>query len=562
MATRGDSKQGLVIGLVFAIILNCIFALMAYLNWQEAVDLESQRQRIAIERDTARANLNKERFLRSLYKFLAGHEDVTSKDQDQNDGMILSGNKAQFSQSKVAGETPLLQAEIAKIKEIAEKKGNFKSLEWDDDKNDFRPSYLARIRILEDVVADLRKNLDEKDNLLKDAEKRRDDALAELAKEKEKFDTKLKELSDQLVKKPVLDADEFKKSIKMLLEEQGAQIEKLTKQKMDLADEYDQKVKALENRLALELEDRKKLEERMGLVLDRLRESDWNGAVAEARRFEGKLAPINRLYYDVPRGKVVSVDRSGETVYVNIGSADRVKPQLTFSVFSRGPNGKASGERKASLEIVEIVGGHLSKCRITEITDRRNPVTSGDVLYNPAWNPSLREHIAIAGIIYLTDDRRNNTEEFMRNLEKQGTIIDAWQDPKDGSLQKGDLRLDANGISLNTSYLILGEMPLEDKEGKWRLTYGDLRRQATELGVTLVRYRDFLALVGYPLPKNAEFANKADYGEFVRPGVRPTAPALDKIKPPEINGKMMEKGMMEKGMEKMEKDGKMEEKER
>src|SRR5262249_44579428 len=111
-----------------------------------------------------------------------------------------------------------------------------------------------------------------------------------------------------------------------------------------------------------------------------------------------KTKPPNVLDYDQPKGKVVDIERSGSVVYVNLGTNDYVKPQLTFSIFGTGANGKALAQRKGALEITNILGPTLSKARITEMTDgSRDPVLKGDLLFNPAWTKSLRQHVAIAG---------------------------------------------------------------------------------------------------------------------------------------------------------------------
>src|SRR5262249_14402608 len=55
-------------------------------------------------------------------------------------------------------------------------------------------------------------------------------------------------------------------------------------------------------------------------------------------------------------------------VYINLGSADYVKPQLTFSVFEPSRTGRAEGARKGALEVVSVTGPHQSKARIVADT--------------------------------------------------------------------------------------------------------------------------------------------------------------------------------------------------
>jgi RNA polymerase sigma factor (sigma-70 family) len=88
--------------------------------------------------------------------------------------------------------------------------------------------------------------------------------------------------------------------------------------------------------------------------------------------------------------KIVAVDRKGTQVYINLGTADRVTPNLTFSIHSLGPDGKLS-KAKGTLEVVQVIGPHLSRARVTSVKDSsRDPVMRNDRLFNPTWDPEKR----------------------------------------------------------------------------------------------------------------------------------------------------------------------------
>src|SRR5207249_11854766 len=137
-------------------------------------------------------------------------------------------------------------------------------------------------------------------------------------------------------------------------------------------------------------------------------------------KLQAQLKPIDWEQLDQPKGRIVRIDRTGATAHVDVGLADRAKPGLTFSVFSRGADGKRSSrEPKGSLEIVEPVSDHLSRAKITEVRNpSRDPILSSDLLYNPAWSPNMREHVAIVGLIDLVGDGKDHTLEFVRNLTR------------------------------------------------------------------------------------------------------------------------------------------------
>lgn len=163
-----------------------------------------------------------------------------------------------------------------------------------------------------------------------------------------------------------------------------------------------------------------------------------------------------------------------------------------------------NAERKASVEVVEVTGAHQCRARVTEIKNAvRRPLVAGDQLYNPAWAPGMRDHVAVAGVIDLTGDGRDSTAAFVQALEKDGVIVDAWLDLK-------ELAVNGKGISLQTSYLIIGYLPdLQNGDQsdprKERVVaiheaVHKLREQAEQKGVTVVGVRRYMALAGMKLP--------------------------------------------------------------
>jgi hypothetical protein len=199
--------------------------------------------------------------------------------------------------------------------------------------------------------------------------------------------------------------------------------------------------------------------------------------------------------------KIIRMDARGTHPYINLGSADHVRPQLTFSVYSLGSDGRPYPQPKGTLEVVSVLSAHLSQARITSVKDRnRDPIVEGDVIYNGSWNPNIRKHIAIAGIIDLTGDGRDSLNEFIRNLERQNIIVDAWEDPKDGTIK-------GQGMSYQTDYLVLGPAPdasASGKQGEAAKRVLDGRKQiqdeAKKYGVPVKNLISYLEMIGYPLP--------------------------------------------------------------
>jgi len=201
--------------------------------------------------------------------------------------------------------------------------------------------------------------------------------------------------------------------------------------------------------------------------------------------------------------KIVGMDRRGENPYINLGSADRVKPQLTFTIHGVGLDGRPNPQSKGTLEVSHVIGPHLSQARITSVKDpSRNPIVTNDVIYNPSWNPNIKKHVAIAGIIDLTGDGRDSLDEFKRNLERQNIVVDAFVNPRDGKIE--------GQLTYQTDYLILGGVPdkavtsgSDETEKRILESRKQMQDEARKYGVTIKSLLSYLEMIGYPLPHSA-----------------------------------------------------------
>src|SRR5262249_28949811 len=179
--------------------------------------------------------------------------------------------------------------------------------------------------------------------------------------------------------------------------------------------------------------------------------------------------------------------------------------------------GRGSVVRKGALEVVEVLEPKLSRAKITETVDpRSNPIQTGDLLVNPAWNPNQQGHVAVAGLIDFTSAGRDHFDELKRAMEKQNVVSDAYLDRRDATI-KGKM-------TLKTDYLILGEQPdlnttIPIREGDARYErktelaskIAEMQLEAERLGVTKVPLRHFAVLTGYQLPRGARSTTGYSY---------------------------------------------------
>ena len=210
---------------------------------------------------------------------------------------------------------------------------------------------------------------------------------------------------------------------------------------------------------------------------------------------------------------VERIDRNGQTLYISLGSADSLRRQVTFSIYGKGVDGHPLKEPKGTLEVIRITGEHSAQAQITSLRDdRRDPVLPGDFIYNPGWGANHTQHVVLIGIMDLTGDGRDSTQQLIRDLKGQGIEVDAYMDLRTNKLKKPNSP-DEGAITRDTDMVIVGtttgpstaavrsgakddpkQLDMIEKMQKYQ-------KIASELAVRIVPLDNFLESSGFPLPK-------------------------------------------------------------
>jgi len=176
---------------------------------------------------------------------------------------------------------------------------------------------------------------------------------------------------------------------------------------------------------------------------------------------------------------------------------------------------------KGMVEVTDVTSKFTARARITmEPQGIRNPIAKGDQLFNMSLSTGEKEHVAFAGIIDLDGDGRPDNEAFVRILEKNNLIVDAYLDLKTGQIK-------GTGMTTGTRFLIIGsDAP----------AIGNLKKmvaQGKELGVQQIDARLFLNLIGvkpprHPAPPAYSGVNLGTPGEVggAKEGDAPMPPAV------------------------------------
>jgi hypothetical protein len=494
-SANGDSKQGLIIALVCFVLLSIGLGVTAYYGYQDNATSLSKAKQAETDAGTAKKNRDWYKYLYLQLKQYAGHLDP----KEASDLTALAGSNLSGDDKEAADKL------FATLK---------KSLVKDNNTAEYYQEKVARL--MKELEA-AKTQFATTDQQLKKANSQIATMTSDMETERSEWKKKL----DASVAQNLKERQDQEKKFESMLAEFGdlnKKIGEVTKKAQEDSEEWAKRSK--------------KNQAQIKQVTDELiKERD-------------KSKPPNLLQFDTPKGKIVRLDQTGEVAFIDIGSADnlRASQAVTFSIFSSSTGGKIGGERKGALEVVDVLSAHLAKAKITEVVDpNRDPIVTGDLLINPAWNSGNQTHVAIAGLIDMTGEGRDEIDEFMRSLKREGIAVDAYLDLRDNEVK-------GTGMTLKTDYLIVGETPdlftVRDREFKTddprnarKIAIGekmtDMRKQATELGVTVVPLRRFAMLTGYRLPKGVGVGTGAGY-DFIRPGETLNAPEKQ---PAKKNGK-------------------------
>ncbi|MFO0936672.1 MAG: hypothetical protein U0798_09195 [Gemmataceae bacterium] len=246
--------------------------------------------------------------------------------------------------------------------------------------------------------------------------------------------------------------------------------------------------------------------------------------------------------FDKPSGRILARQIGSKQVEIDLGSADFLKEGIRFSVQPpetkerglgnrmrevKGPDGKPQMrvQAKANIEVMQILGPHLSIARITDEFDEiRERVMAGDLLYNSAWRKGAADHIALIGIFDLDGDGVDDIQQVVNNLNKVGIVVDAYFD-------LGTMKWVGN-VTERTIFAVEGYSPIlrgldGNADYKARIITGidEAKKYCKERGAKVVKIRDFFPRIGFDvnLGITEDRINQAAAKYFTTPGAKEAA---------------------------------------
>lgn len=216
---------------------------------------------------------------------------------------------------------------------------------------------------------------------------------------------------------------------------------------------------------------------------------------------------------EVADGQVTYVNQANQTAWINLGEADSLRRQVTFSVYASELSDAAKAEKKGSVEVVRLLGDHLAEARITS-DDPRDPILPGDRIYSQVWGRGKAMRFGLTGLIDIDGDGSSDLQRAKDLIALNGGVVDVSLE--DDGTTDGEM-------TVSTRYLVLGDSPSTPGKSFYREGYQKMSRRADTLGVEVITLAEFLNRMGYrPAEETFRFTGGSG-GAGRAAGGRPTS---------------------------------------
>ncbi|OHB73804.1 MAG: hypothetical protein A2V70_10200, partial [Planctomycetes bacterium RBG_13_63_9] len=213
----------------------------------------------------------------------------------------------------------------------------------------------------------------------------------------------------------------------------------------------------------------------------------------EVQRLKVKLEEKETDTFETPDGEIRWVNQHNRIVWIDLGRADSLGRQTTFSVYPAEVSNLAKAGKKADIEVTRILGEHLAVADIVEdsLTD---PILPGDRVYTPLWSPGEQRHFALTGFIDLDEDGKSDCHVVVNLIKMSGGVVDCWTD------EKGEIQ---GKMTVDTRYLVNGADPSEvegmnaERQAAMIKANTEMVAEADRLRIKRIALAELLQQMGY-----------------------------------------------------------------
>ena len=228
---------------------------------------------------------------------------------------------------------------------------------------------------------------------------------------------------------------------------------------------------------------------------EKARAADMEGKLTNlAKQYDQKSETLNKMTaetFDAPLGEVRWVNQHTGTAWINLGRADSLIRQVSFSVYPADITNLTTSVKKASIEVTQFLGDHLAEARVTD-DKPDDPIMPGDKIYTPIWSPNQPKHFALTGLLDVEGDGQSDLSTVMNLITMNGGLVDCYLN------DKGEV---IGHMTINTRYLVCGKNFDESgTEADCEKAYGAMTNTAAKLGIPSIPLQELLERTGWKNP--------------------------------------------------------------
>jgi hypothetical protein len=229
--------------------------------------------------------------------------------------------------------------------------------------------------------------------------------------------------------------------------------------------------------------------------------SQWQQEASDSAAKSERIKGLIRTIPDVFNGQIDFVNQNDKTVWINLGRADGLERQITFSVYSGDSSEMGKASKKGIIEVTRITGDRMAEARIVEDKDS-DPIMPGDKIFTPLWSAGEQRHFALAGFLDLSGEGKNDHAAVQHLITMNGGVIDC----------DGDKGNQTGKMTVNTNCLICGDPPGEKGSKEDMVVYSRMCGEAKRLNIPVISLDKLKEQMG--------FKNEAQVKHFghVNPG--------------------------------------------
>lgn len=199
-----------------------------------------------------------------------------------------------------------------------------------------------------------------------------------------------------------------------------------------------------------------------------------------------KLNEVLNDQFETTQGLVRYVVDGGKVVMINLGSADALRPGVTFGIIDGEETRLQDAKVKASIQVIRVDGPHLATARVVAFPEIQNPIIPDDKVFSPFWAPGRRVKIALAGDIDIDGDDRPDNDAIKGQIKAAGAEVVAEisaSGERTGELD-ASVRFLVVGESPEVTNATTAEEAEQQKEAFQRL--GQMKELANQYGITII----------------------------------------------------------------------------